>query len=456
MSLIILLLPVPAILAGCAVDHAKEVAAYRKVLDARMAGPTEGLAPDAVLTLEEALAMANRHNERLGLSGEDYVQALVEKDRAVAAMLPRIDLKPSFTEMDNFISPAGPFPLTRVFPLRALDVPVHVEMNVFNGFRDLAAIERADVLAKYRQAVLLDLQASILVDTATAYYQILVLERQIAVLKNSVQVQDDRVADMRDKAKAGVARPLDVAQTEAEAAATRTALIDARSKLVTARAGLAFLMGVPSVSNPLADGFEVPAVAPVEKFQAEAAKDRPDLAAAHALCAAARKGLQSAIGEYLPSVKVDLDYWLSRESFPATSNWLFGAFVAIPLFDGGRIHANVRTAYSLVRQAELYESLTARQVAEEVSVAYENLDANAKRIEQLQTEVEAAREAFDLAGQSYDVGLATNLERLIAQNRLLQAELQLAAERLNRKILYLRLSETVGHLVDQFAPGPKA
>jgi outer membrane protein TolC len=437
---------------GCTVDHAKEVATWRQVLDAKMPAPVESLPPQEVLTLNQALAMANRQNERLALTGEDYLQALIDKDRAVAAFLPSISIKPAYTRLQKFTMP-GPF--AGVFPNPTTDVPVHAELNVFNGFRDLANIERAEVIGKYRRAVLLDLQASILADTATVYYQILTLERQSGVLANSVKVQEDRVADMRAKLKAGVARPLDVAQTEAEAAATRTSLIDARRNLANARAGLAFLIGVPAVPNPLADGFEIPAVGSLEELQKQAAADRPDLAAAHALFAAAKKGLKVALGAYLPSVKVDFDYFLSKESFPPMSHWIFGVLADQPIFDGGRIHANVRTAYSLVRQARQYESLTERQVAEQVTVAYENLESSGRRIGDLETEVAAARQAYELAGQSYDVGLATNLERLVAQDRLLEAELQLAAERLNRKILYFRLAEAVGRLVQDVAAKPQ-
>ena len=442
-----------ALLAGCAVDHAKEMAAYRQVLDATMPAPAEGLAPDAVLTLPQALALANRHNERLGLSGEDYLQALIEKDRAAVAFLPRIDLQPRFSRMDPFTIP-GPF--GSFFPNPTTDVPLHAEWNVFNGFRDLANLERADVLAKYRRAVLLDLQAAILVDTATVYYQVLQVERRVGVLKNAVKVQEDRVADVRDKVKAGVARPLDLAQTEAEASATRTSLVDAQMKLATARTGLAFLIGAAAVPNPLADGFEVPEVASLDDLKKQADEHRPDVAAAHALYAAAKKGLQAAVEEYLPSVKLDLDYFLSRESFPMMSHWLFGVSANLPIFAGGRIHANVRTAYSMVRQARYYESLTERQAAEQVTVAYDNLEAGGRRLRELEIEVAAARDAFGLASQSYDVGLATNLERLVAENRLLEAELQLAAEKLNRKILYFKLSEAIGRLVDQVAAKPPA
>jgi outer membrane protein TolC len=146
---------------------------------------------------------------------------------------------------------------------------------------------------------------------------------------------------------------------------------------------------------------------------------------------------------------VDFDYFLSRQSFPRDSLWAFGVGANLPLFAGGRIHAGVRTAYSFVRQAQAYESLTRRQAAEQVKVAYEDLDASGQRLREFQAQMAAAREASALADQAYDVGLGTNLERLIAQDRLQQAELALAAESLNRKIMYLRLVRQTGTLVDE-------
>ena len=110
-----------------------------------------------------------------------------------------------------------------------------------------------------------------------------------------------------------------------------------------------------------------------------------------------------------------------------------------------------------MRQAAYYDSLTHRQVNEEVAVAAENLASSGRRIVEFQTEVAAAREAFGTADQSYDAGLATSLERLVAQDRVLQAELALAAEGLNRKILYFRLMQAVGEAAEKargLAKGP--
>jgi len=82
-------------------------------------------------------------------------------------------------------------------------------------------------------------------------------------------------------------------------------------------------------------------------------------------------------------------------------------------------------------------------------VAYGDLEASGNRLKEYEAQVAAARDAYQLADQSYGAGLTTNLDRLIVQNRLQQAELQLAAETLSRKIMYLRLVRQTGTLVDE-------
>jgi hypothetical protein len=192
-----LLLPIGCgTVAGCAVNQARETAAYRKPLDEKIPPAAATLEPGEVLTLPRALAMANYQNERLALGGEDY------------------------------------------------------------------------------------LQADILVATGETYYQILSIERQVKVLQESVQVQEDRAADVRARVKAGVTRELDQRESEAQAAGTRAALIDSRNRLATARAGLVFLIGVAVVDNPLVDGFEVPALPPLEEAQPQATRKRQDVLAA--------------------------------------------------------------------------------------------------------------------------------------------------------------------------------
>ena len=426
-------------LGGC-IDEKKEVEKYRQVLG----GPTTMPATTpAVLTLQDAMRMANARNEQLALSGEDYLQALIDRDRAVCTFLPTISLQPSYYHMETVALPSV---AAEFFPLHAFDVPVNGQMNVFNGFRDVSGLKQAAANIDQRKALLKDLQSTLLVEVSQVYYQVLRSEKVADVLSNSVKVQEDRVHDLGNQFDAGVARKVDLQQALAQAAATRVSLVNAKSNVVRGRATLAFLVGATEVVCPLADRFEVPSVRPLESLQKEASTRRQDLVAAIAGIGAAKQGLQQAIGQYYPSVSVNVNEFLHRETFPSDSQWIYMFSANVPIFTGGRIHADVRAALSRLRQAKLGESMVRRQIVETVRIAHENLVSARQALVELRTELAAAQEGYNQASNSFKAGTGTNLETLIAQDQLLRAQVQLASQEFEYKVAYLTLIRVVGLL----------
>jgi outer membrane protein TolC len=112
--------------------------------------------------------------------------------------------------------------------------------------------------------------------------------------------------------------------------------------------------------------------------------------------------------------------------------------VTLPLLEPGRIRADVSDAFSLLREARLRLSLQERSVRRDVDVAFANLATGRDRVEALRRQLAAADEAFAQAEALYDAGLATNLERVTAQDQRLRtalalenAELELGAFRLD-------------------------
>ncbi|HEV8290480.1 MAG TPA: TolC family protein [Tepidisphaeraceae bacterium] len=435
---------------GCHLNQQKEVARYRKILDAD--APPIDFTPGAPLSLEQALSLANQHNERLALRGEDYLQALIAKDRAFASFMPTISLAPTYFQQDEVagqeLNPGGAGTGNTVSSINhRLDVPITGRINLFNGFSDVAGYRAAKRTIEQRRALLLDAQAIVLLDVARTYYQVLRSERSVEVLKNSLNLQDERVRDFQARRRAGVVRPLDVAQTEAQASATRVSLIDARNDVVNGRTTLAFLVGAPVASSPLIDQAGVTQDVPsLETLQNEANARRQDLAATRAAVAAAKYDVDAAIGHYFPSITFNVNYFLHRESLPSESRWNEILSANLPIFSGGILEADLRLAWSLLRQAKLAESLTERQVLQDVRIAYENLLASQDRLRELQVQLKAAEEALTQAEQSWRAGLGTNLERLIAQDRLLSTQLQLTSERYDQKVFYLALLRAVGRL----------
>jgi outer membrane protein len=393
------------------------------------------------LSLREALLLANENNENLALAGEDYLQALIDKDRAAAAFLPTISLAPTYFRQDKASSDVGDDDSRT----DRFDVPVRGQMNLFNGFRDVANLRQAGKTIDQRRHLLWDLQQSLLLSVAETYYAVLRAERNLQVLRNSIAVQEERLRDIRGRQQAGMARPLDVAQIEAQESATRVALLTAQRNAQNGRVTLAFLIGEPVESSPLLDEYPLDQSAePLDALLESALRERHDLLAAAALSAAARQGVENAVGQYYPSVSLDVAYFLSRQSQPQDSDWNALLSANLPILSAGLIHADVRTAWSRYRQARLDESLIARRIEQDVRTAFENLASSDAQIAELRVQLRAAEDAFRQAEESYRVGLATNLDRIQSQDRLLAAQLQLASEEFNRKISYLALLRAAG------------
>lgn len=433
-------------LAAC-VNQDKEVAQYRAVLAGHAPVTTRPAARSIdsgdTLTLSDAMALASRDNERLSLAGEEYLQALIDKDRAFANFLPTLSFAPSYAASESYDEVKYPSP---GFRQHSLDAPVNLNANV-NGVRDWSLVRAARLTAEQRKELLLDLQATVLLETAQVYYQILRAERAVDVLTHSLSVQEAHVRDVSDKLAQGVVRQLDLEQARAQAASTRVQLTDARNAVATGRSTLAFLLGVPAVRGTLRDTYLLPTRIPtLDEWLRNAQDDRRDLRAAHQAVLAARQGVNAAIGQYYPSVHVNLDAFLYRESVPDDSSLAALIGLQLPLFSAGRIHADVRTAWSQFRQSLLARSLLTRQVREQVERAHADFLASTQRVADLETEVAAAAEAARIAAESYNTGLTTNLDYLDAQDRLLSAQLQLAGGRFDKVVRYLNLRRVTGQL----------
>ncbi len=174
--------------------------------------------------------------------------------------------------------------------------------------------------------------------------------------------------------------------------------------------------------------------------------NRQDIGAAMAQVESARQAVQIAVGEYYPSISLSVNYYLSKQTSPTNNQWNFVIDAVQPIFDAGLIRADVRTALSQLRQAKLNESLTRRQVEEQVLTAYENLAANGARLKELKVAVDAAEEALRVAKGLYQFGNGLFLDVLVAQDQLLSAQLSLASEVFNRRIFYLTLLREIGRL----------
>ncbi len=424
-----------ALLGACRVDEAAEVAEYRRVLDGGLppAAPAEEPEP---LDARRVMLLANQSSESLAVAGETYLQTVIDRRRAAAAWLPSLELSPSYflRDGDGGGTDSG------------LDVVASGTLDV-NPKSAAAGVRRADVEIERSRAQLYQAQDALLFDAARTLFEVLRSERSAAVLRASLDVQQARVDDVRARRDAGFARPLDVSLSESTMADARVGLLTAESNARTGRSLLGFLTGEDAADVPLDAALDVPEEVPeLELLVAEAQRRRPDVQAAALAVTSAEEVVELAAAERWPSLELDLDAFLTRDSEPTDRDWDALLALHLPIFQAGLIQADVRDSLSQLRAAQLLSLRARREARRDVEVALENLRTSGERLAELRVQLATAREALSQAEGLYDAGLATNLERLTAQDDELRTALLLESAELERKVFYLDLLRTTGGL----------
>lgn len=452
-------------LAGGCVDWSKDATLVKKFTH----GPTTLPAFDAKahLSLVDALRRAQADNEAIASAGEDYVQALADKMRQAGNFMPTISLAPSFTytksngsggfviggdgtDFGGIGGGTGQIVIGGNSSPRQTSVPLNASIN--GSLQDASNLRAAGRTVEQRAQLLLDQRQTILLQVAQSYYDVLRSQQQANVFENSVKLRSEQLRDQEARLRLGGVRPLDVAQSQADLAGTRVSLTQALADAANARSALARLMGVDSVDGHLIDLFDAPLQVPErEIWLQQGYAYRQDLLAAARAVDVARSQVDAAIRAYFPSVGINFNYYLYND--PDTSqDWSGGITANIPIFSGLQIEAEIRRAWSAYRQAGLAFSQRKRIVTDDVKQAHQNLLASEQKLIDLNIQVDAAQRAFDLADRSFQLGRETNLDRLLQQDNLLTARLNLVSEQYTRKTAYLSLLRASGALMTALQP----
>jgi NodT family efflux transporter outer membrane factor (OMF) lipoprotein len=166
---------------------------------------------------------------------------------------------------------------------------------------------------------------------------------------------------------------------------------------------------------------------------------RPDVASAERAMAAANAQIGVARAAFYPSISLGASAGQQSRVLdtlfqsPSTV-WSLGVSVLQPLFDGGRIRANVeftRAGYDVAVANYRRVVLTAMQEAEDGILGLAALERASL---QARTAVGSARRTLDLVNVRYEGGVASPLEVISAQQSLLNSE-RLAAQLVGQRLL---------------------
>jgi NodT family efflux transporter outer membrane factor (OMF) lipoprotein len=286
---------------------------------------------------------------------------------------------------------------------------------------------------------------------ANAYFQVLSLRGRLVVARENLAIAERVFKVVDARARNGAVSALDLARQQAAVLAQRAALPPLELQERQTLFALAILLGrAPEgfgADAPSLAGLSVPLVSP--GLPAQLLLRRPDLASAEAQLAAANANVAAARAALLPGISLTGSAGLASDVLlnflnAPTAALAVGASLLQPIFDGGRLRAQVDVAAS--RERELVENYRKAVLAALADVEGA-LAAGSRSVDQelLQQRVLVeARRALQLAEVRYREGADDLLTVLDAQRTLFQAEDQLAQIRLARLQASVGLFKALG------------
>ncbi len=378
--------------------------------------------PEALpLTFQDAIDLGLKNNLGVLLQSYNTIAARGEKWKELSALLPNVNGGVTVNVVQDNLAARGlrfpGFP-TIVGPYGFSDARVYLSQSVLN----LKALNRQRGAADDERAAQYsykDARDMVVLATGNAYLEALSgaarVETAEAQLKSAQALHDKAV----DQQNAGLSPAIDTLRARVEMQNRQQQLIVSRNNYAKQK-----LVLVRAIGLPVGQGIALTSKAPYDSLTAlgieeslqRAYGSRSDYLAAVQQVRAAEHYRKGASAEYFPSVDMTADYG-DLGINPGNSHGTFqvSGRLNIPIFQGGKVHADVLQAEATLWQNRARLENLRGQIEYEIRTALLDLEAADEQVQVARSSVELAEQTLTQARDRFAAGVTDNLEVVQAQ-----------------------------------------
>jgi outer membrane protein len=392
--------------------------------------PLPGNAPSGVmrLTLDQSVALALKQNPTAQIAIITAAQSVQDKNVVRADLLPQANLSVTDSverinlqaflgaKIPGFPQHAGPFQVFSAGPTFSAPVFDLTLFRRYQAARETANASKSDSLSTREQVILLVVSQYIGTLRAVANVQASQSRVELA------QALYDQAADVQ---KEGVGTGIDTLRANVELQNEKQRLLEAQADRDTSLFGLSRLLNLdPRQVIELADSlsfFETPqpeVVASIDSALAE----RQEWKALQEQLKSAGFQKKASSESRLPRLDFNGNWaYLGGSSTTGIPTYNYEAAVTVPLFTGGRIHAEIVRADLEIQKLQQQEDDLRNQIALDVKTALLNLDSARSQVTVANLGMQLSKEEVDQARDRFRAGVANNIEVIQAQDSLARA-----------------------------------
>jgi len=384
------------------------------------------VAAGETLTLRQAVEKAGELSPEIAVARLKIVEAEALEGAAKASYKPQVEANISMSRQTSNLQGIG---LT--FP----GVPSRIgPYNVFNARPVLTqTILDGGLISSIRAARAQFEQNRYAADAVRESTQLTVLELYLQALQSGSHIEASRVRvetfrktlqQAKDREADGHASKLDLVRAEQELRQEEVQLINNERDLNVLKTTLIRTIGLSNSDLELVPLPTKNTLPPVIAESGSAVEEvRAEFQADQANIRKAEFELQKVKREHWPRIEASTDFGvLGQHPARNVSTYTYGVTARIPIWTSGRIEKETLAAKARLDQAKESQRQTRLVIQEELRKSSIEWDAASKAVESAEKAAELAKENFELSTIRFEEGISTNLDAVVAQSRLAEAE----------------------------------
>lgn len=362
-----------------------------------------------------------------------------QKGQALGQMLPQISGTANWSENKQSISTRnGNNSFDSTYPGTRYSVSLSQSVIDFSKFW---AWRRAQETETQFELERIDAQHSLMFKVVERYFGVLEAEDQLRFIKTEQQATQQQLLQVQKQFAKQLIKITDVYEVEAQLDKIEADLIEAESKVSSAKQNLRELTNnTPTALLTLGENVDYKELeGNLDEWIALASNENPAVAAQKKAIEAADQDVASQKSRHLPVVDLQLNYYNTDTGYQSTQTPLSQTQVAalnvtVPIFSGGVTANQVNEAQSRLELNRHTEEEKLRAVVKETSDAFLTSNANVRRIKASNKAVESASKSHAALESAYKYGVSTIRDVLVAQ----QAEFRAKRDLSQSKYAYIK------------------
>jgi outer membrane protein len=390
--------------------------------------------------LDECFEASIRRSESIASDDESIIQAEEKYRQAIGSILPQLNGVGTYYQQQLPTNSFG----AQISPANQSTLKLTATQYLFQGLREYATLRQDKLLKSAQEDAKRQALIALFETAAQSYYNVLSAERQVADLRSEMPYYNQWIAELRNRIAIGRSQEQEVLTVQAQVASLQATLESSLLAIQVNREAFSFITGLPQ-DTPLVD--DVNLEKPITNLPdaLEVIPRRPEVTGQIYTRQAAEEGVNIAWEGNLPTLSLNGDYYFATpQGYENGSKWDFQLTLTIPIFSGGVIQSQVRTAASQERQSELTLSLNKRTIDQNIRTIYASAVSDRAQFKALKLAKEVSYKDYEAEKRDYRLGLVANIDVLQALTTFQEAERAMDVARYTAMYDYGRLQAETG------------